>query len=342
MTLSVSGDSITFPDLSTLQTAPSGFGFKNRIINGDMRIDQRNAGASVTVGASDNYITDRWMLQSSQASKFSAQQSAGAVTPPAGFVNYLGATSLAATSVGAGDYFSIQQRIEGLNCSDLAWGSANAQSVTLSFWVRSSRTGAFGGSLRNNVGNRSYPFSYSISEANTWEYKTINIAGDTGGTWLTTNGIGITVTLGLGVGSTYSGTTGSWSSNNYVSATGATSVVGTSGATFYITGVQLEKGSTATAFDYRDYGRELSMCQRYYQRFISTAVGVACTGVSAGGAVVYPVQLRANPTIEFGSFSVGTFAVTNGSQYSVALYNSAGNWTPQTGISASFAANAEL
>jgi hypothetical protein len=300
MTLSVSGDSITFPDLSTQLTAPSGFGFKNRIINGDMRIDQRNAGASVTVGASDNYITDRWMLQSSQASKFSAQQNAGAVTPPAGFVNYLGATSLAATSVGAGDYFSIQQRIEGLNCSDLAWGSANAQSVTLSFWVRSSRTGAFGGSLRNNVGNRSYPFSYSISEANTWEYKTINIAGDTGGTWLTTNGIGITVTLGLGVGSTYSGTTGSWSSNNYVSATGATSVVGTSGATFYITGVQLEKGSTATAFDYRDYGRELSMCQRYFvganTYYFTQGYDPNYSNINSGG-VVWNYQMRTVPSI---------------------------------------------
>jgi hypothetical protein len=323
MTLSVSGDSITFPDLSTQLTAPSGFGFKNRIINGDMRIDQRNAGASVTVGASDNYITDRWMLQSSQASKFSAQQNAGAVTPPAGFVNYLGATSLAATSVGAGDYFSIQQRIEGLNCSDLAWGSANAQSVTLSFWVRSSRTGAFGGSLRNNVGNRSYPFSYSISEANTWEYKTINIAGDTGGTWLTTNGIGITVTLGLGVGSTYSGTTGSWSSNNYVSATGATSVVGTSGATFYITGVQLEKGSTATAFDYRDYGRELIMCQRYYEIMgdgNTQFAGITTSSIASFGygwptvssQIVFAVQKRVAPTfVIITSLGSGSYSFTS-------------------------------
>jgi hypothetical protein len=242
--------------------------FRNRIINGDMRIDQRNAGASVTP-PNGAFGLDRWQFNMfTNSGKFSAQQNAGSVTPPAGFTNYNGITSLSAYSIASGtDIYAISQTIEGFNTADLGFGTANAKTVTISFWVRSSLTGTFGGSLRNNDGNRSYPFSYTISAANTWEYETITIPGDTTGTWLTTNGIGIRLTFSLGVGSTYSGTAGAWAGCNIsVSATGATSVVGTSGATFYITGVQLEVGSVATPFERRPYGAELSLCQRYYQK----------------------------------------------------------------------------
>jgi hypothetical protein len=238
--------------------ASSSFGFKNRIINGAMVIDQRNAGASVTA-TSFNYTVDRWFADVSVTSKFTVQQNAGSVTPPAGFTNYLGVTSTAATSLGAAEFFLLAQPIEGFNVADLSWGTASAATVTLSFWVRSSLTGTFGGVISNSAGNRSYPFTYTISTANTFEQKTITIAGDTTGTWATNNGTGIIIYLNLGTGSTYSGTAGSWSGNTYFSATGATSVVGTSGATFYITGVQLEKGSTATSFDYRPYGTELQL-----------------------------------------------------------------------------------
>jgi hypothetical protein len=227
-------------------------------------IDQRNAGASVTpINAA--YTVDRWAAVLTQASKFSVQQNAGGVTAPVGFTNYLGVTSLSAYSVLTGDAFGMYQWVEGFNCADLAWGTANAQTVTLSFWVRSSLTGTFGGSIINNAINRSYVFSYTISAANTWEQKTITIAGDQSGTWLTTNGAGIMVRYGLGSGSTFTGTAGSWGAGNIVQPTGSVSVVGTSGATFYITGVQLEKSSTATSFDYRPYGTELALCQRYYE-----------------------------------------------------------------------------
>jgi hypothetical protein len=246
-------------------TSTGYYGFKNRIINGAMVIDQRNAGASVTATTSSLYTLDRWQTLASVSSKYTVQQNAGSVTPPSGFTNYLGVTSSAATSLGASDYYSLLYKIEGYNASDFGFGASGASTVTLSFWVRSSLTGTFGGSLGNSAGDRSYPFTYTISSANTWEQKTITIAGDTSGTWLKTNGIGIALFFGLGVGSSLSGTAGSWSANNYFSATGATSVVGTSGATLYITGVQLEKGSTATSFDYRPYGTELALCQRYYE-----------------------------------------------------------------------------
>ena len=262
-----------------------------------MQIDQRNAGASVTPSTTgvNNYSVDRWALQSSQASKLSIQQNAGAVTPPAGFTKYLGFTSLAATSLGAGDYFVLTQPIEGLNVTDFGFGTANATTITLQFWVRSSLTGTFGGGLQNSATNRSYPFSYTISSANTWEQKTITIVGDTSGTWLTTNGVGLYLWLGLGVGTTYSGTAGAWTGANYVSATGAVSVVGTNGATFYITGVQLEKGSTATSFDYRPIGTELQLAQRYYTQLKFGCTGVFGSATSGNFSAQFPVQMRAAP-----------------------------------------------
>jgi hypothetical protein len=273
--------------------------FKNRIINGAMVIDQRNAGASVTP-TNGSLGLDRWQFNMfSSAGKFSAQQNAGSVTPPVGFTNYNGITSLSAYSIASGDIYAIGQPIEGFNTADLGWGTANAKTVTISFWVRSSGLtypATFGGSLRNDAGNRSYPFSYTISAANTWEYKTITIPGDTTGTWNTTNSIGIRLTFSLGVGSTYSGTAGAWAAGALVSTTGATSVVGTNGATFYITGVQLEVGTQATSFEYRPYGTEFQLCQRYYETgsMISTR-----TAAGAGSTynITFQVQKRAAPTV---------------------------------------------
>ena len=315
MTMIIDGTSGT--TLAAQFDSAATFGFKNRIINGAMVIDQRNAGASVTP-ANSAYTLDRWQAFQSVASKYSVQQNAGSVTPPTGFTNYLGVTSLSAYSVASGDYFALNQSIEGFNVADLSWGTASAATVTLSFWVRSSLTGTFGGALKNSASNRSYPFTYTISSANTWEQKTITIAGDTSGTWVTNNGVGIYVQLGLGTGSTWNGTAGSWSANNYISATGATSVVGTNGATFYITGVQLEKGSTATSFDYRDYGTELVLCQRYYQKSynqadapgLTTTTGeirfqVAGTGGESFPTIMFPVVMRATPTNVFYSPNSG-------------------------------------
>jgi hypothetical protein len=281
--------------------------FKNRIINGDMRIDQRNAGASVATTVTDNktYTLDRWAYWNSAASKYTVQQNAGSVTPPVGFINYLGCTSTSAYSVGAGDYFMITQQLEGLNVSDLDWGTANAKTITLSFWVRSSLTGTFGGALTNSPSNRSYPFTYTISAANTWEQKTVTIAGDTTGTWLTTNGIGIQLRLGLGVGATLSGTAGAWAAANYASATGATSIVGTNGATFYITGVQLEVGSLATGFEFRDYTTQLSMCKRYFDKTFTINTAPVTNGGRSGAIETLQVRVANQYTVSsFFRFTV--------------------------------------
>jgi hypothetical protein len=320
--------------LTTAGTVAMGSSFmRNRIINGAMVVDQRNAGAS---GTASGYTVDRFAYYGSQASKGTWQQNAGSVTPPAGFKNYLGFTSSSAYSVLSTDEFEFYQSIEGYNVADLGWGAAGAQTVTLSFWVRSSLTGTFGGALQNSAANRSYPYSYTISAANTWEQKTITVPGDTSGTWLTTNGIGVAVYFGLGVGSTKSGTAGAWSGSYLTSATGATSVVGTNGATFYITGVQLEVGSVATPFEREIYSQTLAKCFRYFRQYSSVSNTNASTPMigtgqaKSGGTAIYrmgwtmDIAMRASPSVTFSGMSCwagsNVPSVSTGTNYSGSMY----------------------
>ena len=324
-------NTLTFPETTGTFAIENSLGMRNRIINGNMAIDQRNGSASITP-TNQQYSVDRWTCLLSINAKYTIQKNAGSVTPPVGFTNYLGVTSTSAYSVGSADYFILRQMIEGSNITDLNWGTAEAKTITLSFWARSSLTGAFGGSVQNGASSRSYPFTYTISLANTWEYKTIAIPGDTSGTWLTTNGIGIKLNFNLGNGSNYNGTAGAWAGVNYHSATGATSVVGTSGATFYVTGIQLET-NTATPFEHLQYGTQLLLCQRYYEK--SYSIGVAPTTNTALGAVTltvnstitgymagsrpFVVSKRAIPTIIIysPSGSSGTVADGNTTNYKV-------------------------
>ena len=306
----VTGASTFNSTLTVNDAAVSGFtGFKNRIINPGMVIDQRNAGASVTP-TTGQYTLDRWITYVSAASKLSIQRSSVA---PTGFTNSALITSLSAYTVGASETFLFGHKIEGFNFADMGWGTASAATVTISFWVRSSLTGTFGGTLGNGADNRWYPFSYTISAANTWEQKTLTIAGDTSGTWVgATNGIGLNVYFNLGTGATLSGPAGAWSGTTYYSSTGATSVVGTNGATFYITGVQLERGSNATSFEFRDYGREFAMCQRYYE--VSSGRSIYGYQASASDTfrnitLCFAVEKRASPTI---TVSGGSFSPTLG------------------------------
>ena len=302
---------------------PNSMGFRNRIINGGMVIDQRNAGASVTPAAS-TYTLDRWRFGCPSA-RMSVQQNAGSVTPPDGFRNYIGATTTSAYTPGAAEAFTIAQFIEGNNVADLMLGTANAKTFTLSFWVRSSLTGTFGAAFSNENGaTRSYPFSYTISAANTWEFKTVTVTGDTSGTWGTTTGVGLGVFFSLGAGSNFVGTAGAWATGDLRTVSGATSVVGTNGATFYITGVQLEAGSVASPFERRDYGRELMMCQRYYEQgFWNQIFGYSvATNALARPFVPYLVQKRATGTTTFNDNNGNNGKIyRNGSNKTAAVHN---------------------
>ena len=293
---------LTTVNPALLDTQAQYTGFKNRIINGAMVIDQRNAGASVTPTdtGGGTYVIDRFYARVTQASKLSYQRSTVA---PEGFTNSLALTSLSAYSVTSSDHFAAIQAIEGFNVADLGWGTANAKPITFSFKVRSSLTGTFGGFVSNSDANRCYVFSYTINAANTFEDKTVTIFGDTSGTWFTNNGVGLYLSFSVGAGSSVTSTAGSWGSTFYRSVTGQASVVGTSGATFYITGVQLEKGSTATSFDYRPYGTELQLCQRYYQTtggagsaYPRILQGAYTAGTYVGQSFPYIVSMRATPT----------------------------------------------
>jgi hypothetical protein len=311
-------------------------GTRNRILNGDMRIDQRNAGASVT--PNNSYTFDRWQGQNSQTSKYTVQQT---TTSASFFTKALQVTSSSAYSVVSGDYFFLNQPVEAFNTDDLAYGTASAKTTTLSFWVRSSLTGTFGGSIRNYATDRSYPFSYTITSANTYEYKTVTIPGDTSGTWVAgTNSVGLYLVFCIGAGSSFLSTANAWAAGNFVGPTGQTSVVGTSGATFYITGVQLETGSTATPFERRSYGQELALCQRYYQ-----LAGNGCFGSVDGSSTTtiafaekFIIPMRTAPTVTWRTggtavFRFGGGDISNGGSSSLAnlIATVNGVWSQQNG-----------
>lgn len=315
---------------------PNTFGFKNRIINGAMVIDQRNAGAAVThSGAANLYVLDRWVCNSTGTPQFSVQRVADA---PAGFINSSKLTTTTAGTPASGDFSYYGQYIEGYNIADLAWGTASAATVTLSFWVKSSLTGTFGGTLKNGAVNRAYPFSYTISAANTWELKSVTIAGDTTGTWTTDNTVGIVVFFDTGSGVNNKGTAGAWNATSNIGVTGGVNLVATASATWQVTGVQLEKGSTATSFDYRDYGRELAMCQRYYiSGKAPRARNPASSTQTIMGQVCYPVVMRASPTV---TNSAGAGPDTGAGEYGFSTQESVA--ATSTGSNITYTASAEL
>jgi hypothetical protein len=312
---------------------------------------------------------DRWRW--SENGTFTGVQTVTQDTSaPAGFSYSLKVQTTTAVAVATSLSCRVEQYIEGFNWADMGYGTANAKTTTLSFWVRSSLTGTFGGAFRNSADDRSYPFSYTISVADTWEQKTITIAGDTSGTWIgATNGSGLRVNFSLGAGTALSGTAGAWVAAGTQSVTGAVSVVGTLNATWYVTGVQLEKGSTATSFDYRPYGTELVLCQRYYCKSYQQSVAPATsatlgvTGVIAsttsllvGGFNTWPVTMRTTPTVTIysqigtsgklsapGAVDTGTSVVSETpSEKGAVGINSSGGFTIGSWYYGHFVATAEL
>jgi hypothetical protein len=290
-------------------------GMRNRIINGSMQFNQRANDGLCTGSAAREYRScDRWAIYQTTASKLTITQNLNSITPPAGFTNYLGITTTN-TQNSSGDLYVLQQMIEGNYLYGLDLGTSNAKPFTISFWVRSSLTGTFGFQIGDTSGNASYAWlkSYTINSANTWEYKTITFSGATGGSWPNSSGIGMHVTWDLGCGSSYNtATSSSWGAAASAGwgLTGGQKIVNTSGATFYITGVQLEVGTTATSFEYRSYGHELGLCQRYFQKlgnasYVAIGSGfLASVNTSASGYVKYTTTMRSAPTTTFTSLIV--------------------------------------
>ena len=297
--LAPSQNTVQYSSLNSDNQSKLGIQYKNRIINSAMVIDQRNAGASVTpANATTTYITDRFALYESTSGTITGQQ---VVDAPTGFINSLKVTVTSSATPAANELTIARQAIEGYNTADLGWGTANAKTVTLSFWVKSSLTGQFGGSFVNANVDRSYPFTYTISSASTWEQKTITVAGDTTGTWGTTNGVGIYVFFDLGTNADRLGTANTWAAADYRGATGDTKLISTNSATWQLTGVQLEVGTQATQFTTAggSYGAELALCQRYYAALATPIYyqGFASGAASVAGMIYFPVSMRAAPTI---------------------------------------------
>ena len=322
-----------------------GTGTKNRIINGDMRIDQRNAGAAVNSAPDGTWAVDRWICYHNIAT-VNVGQNLNSVASINGTPNQLGIQITATATATGSQYTNLQHYIEGFNSADLAWGTSSAQSITISFWVRSSVTGTHGAALQNAASALGYPFSYSISAANTWEYKTITIPGPTTGTWNTTNGRGIVLIFDLGQGPNFRFAAGSWQAGNVQGTTGAVSLNQTLNATWYITGVQLEAGSVATPFERRSFGQELMLCQRYFESSYPTGYGpgfnfgeqypfatskpiglnfVASDDTTVALSLRFAVSKRTSPTVTIYSANNGvtgntwTYRGTGGTNLNVAI-----------------------
>jgi hypothetical protein len=283
-------------------------GMRNRIINGDMRIDQRNNGAAVNSASGGSFAVDRFKSFGFNGGVYTTQRSTDVPTGQ-GFVNSIVATVTTTDSPTGTDYYLITQEVEGFNFADLQWGSASAKSVILSFWVKSSLTGTYTAAFRNSALNRSYRAAYTINAANTWEQKTITVPGDTTGTWLTDNGVGVRVGFTLGAGADFIDTANVWSAVEDFAATGQTQWIATSGATFYITGVQLEAGTVATPFERRQFGAELALCMRYFETSGSGGSQTLAIAASSRIPAYFAVAKRAAPTLVY-SFVAGSNTVS--------------------------------
>jgi len=283
---------------------------RNRIINGDMRVDQRNAVATT----SGSYSVDRWALGISSTGTVQVLQSALAAT---GFENSLFFDVLTAdTSIAAGEYAQLFQGIEGYNISDLSWGTSNAKSVTLSFWVYSSTTGTFCVNVKNT--SLTYVAEYTVNAINTYEYKTITIHGPTTGTWNTDNTLGFYVSFCLAAGTTYQTTADSWNAGNFLATANQTNLLASASNSIRFTGVQLEVGTVATPFERQIYNAQLAQCQRYYYRIgpvASQAVfgpAVADTTTLGRSTGSFPVTMRTSPTALEQTGTAGNYVIRTG------------------------------
>ena len=313
---SISVDKIENSDGFTL--GGSGAAMKNRIINGNMAIAQRTTSAVTT---DESFPVDRFQIQIVNSNLSLVQSS----TAPAGFNYSTAITVTSTTSTNTNDRSRFFQNIEGFNVADLGWGTANAKTITVSFWARSTVAGTYSGNITNSTGARSYIFTYTLA-ANTWTYVTATVAGDTSGTWGATNGTGICVApITLNCGATYQGTAGTWIAGDARGTSGSTYLAtNNSGAVFNITGVQLEVGSTATSFDYRSYGTELALCQRYYQKSYEYSVVAGTSLVDDAPSLIMAAWGYGGAINTVGNGNV-SFQVPMRTNATMVIYDKAGN-----------------
>lgn len=297
MSVTYGGDKITFDDGSSIASGLTNF--RNRIINGDMRINQRG-NTSYSINSGNIYTVDRWEAVESHANSVYSVQQSSDVPTGSGFSNSAIITITTAGTTGAGDVSIFRQNIEGFNVGDFDFGTASAKTISLSFWVKSSVTGTYALAVSNSANNRHYIRHYTINSANTWEYKTVTIPGDTTGTWLKSNDVGLRLKFTLAAGTTYQGTVDTWNAGDVIGTSSSVNLTSTLNATWQITGVQLEVGSFATTFERRPHGLELAMCQRYFVSLLLGYCSLPSMVISSGnmlGSAQTPVTMRTTPSV---------------------------------------------
>ena len=279
-------------------------GRKNLIINGDIQVSQRYGQTATTTG-SGTYVIDRFRHENGNAGSTTCQR---VVDAPPGFYTSMKITVTGTdTSIAANDYSYVRHIIEGANINHLNWGSSNAKTVTLSFWVKSSIIGPHAGAFWNANFDRSFPFDYIINSANSWEHKSITVPGCPDGTWETGFGRGINVAWTQLSGSTYTGTPNQWNSAGDIASENLVNLLATSGATWYITGIQLEIGSNATEFENRPYAEEFRLCQRYFYKKVEPVWGynIGTNNNYYRAPIDFPVIMRTTPTMSAISVDLG-------------------------------------
>ena len=287
---------------------------RNLIINGAMTVAQR--GTSFTSAANAAYTLDRFVWYDTGAGVVDISQATD--TPNGNFKNSLKIdVTTADSSLAAGDLYAIIHNIEGTVSSQLGWGTSDAKNVTVSFWIKSPKTGTHSVAVQNSAQNRSRSEEFTVSAADTWEYKSVSFIGDTSGTWLTTNGVGVRIAFPLASGSTFTQAAGSWGTGNIYASTNQVNCMDDAANNFFITGIQFEVGDTATPFEHRSYGDELAKCQRYFIKNSATAWQFTVTSLGSTfgrSSWDFPTTMRAAPTVSNITFNNSNYTAS-GSQF---------------------------